>query len=232
MPSSASDLAGRVTIAGGADFERSTPVDSPAQLLWGVATAAPRAALRTAVRLAQFSRETLRAAEQMPTLVGRAAALLSAAESLVARIGAVTEHAEAVVRYAEKTSADAGAVVEQVSDLERRVAGLLAAAQPLISALTRVGPSASADAATLLHRSIPLMDQIESMIMPLLGEMRAAVPDVREILPIVQRLEPVLVDVETRIAGLPGAAHLRKRGAKEVAAPGESEETEAFDTKP
>ncbi|HEU5265607.1 MAG TPA: hypothetical protein VFU35_02860, partial [Jatrophihabitans sp.] len=75
----------------------------------------------------------------------------------------------------------------------------------------------ASQAAQLLARTGPLLDQIDTVVLPVLNEMRGAVPDVRDILPVVQRLEPVMVDVETRIAGLPGSARLRKRGEREIA---------------
>ena len=93
--------------------------------------------------------------------------------------------------------------------------------QPLLRAATELDPDLPADAAELVRRTLPLLRELDAL-MPLLREVQAAIPDVREILAVVTRLEPVMTDVETRIAGLPGSNRLLKRGEREIEAAQES----------
>jgi hypothetical protein len=183
----------------------------------------------------------LAAVEQIPALLLRVDSVITAIELLIVRAGTVTDEAHQVVARVERTRAEAALVVQAAADLEKVADGLLAELQPLLAAVVEVDPglvravtrlmdqaqpllavagaldpNTAAEAADLLTLSRPLVEQISPLVLPLLREMRAAVPDVRDILPVVQRLEPVMVDVETRIAGLPGAARLRKRGEREI----------------
>ena len=119
--------------------------------------------------------------------------------ALVARIRAVVDTADALLCRVGTVTTRADAAVG------------------IVDAWTNPDAAFASQAAQLLARTGPLLDQVDAVVMPLLKEMRGAVPDVRDILPVVQRLEPVMVDVETRIAGLPGAARLRKRGEREIA---------------
>lgn len=193
------------------------------------------AALQTTV--VSTGRDLLRAAEQIPNLVADTQAILDAFRLLLHRIDTISAHAAVTLDSADVTCTDAAASVRGVQQLEKQVTVLLdrcepllgavtaidpalvratndlvARLQPLLTAVTAVDAEAPAQAAALLSRSGPLLDQIDATLMPLLGELHDAVPDVRGILPVVRRLEPVMVDVETRIAGLPGAARLRRRG--------------------
>ena len=67
-------------------------------------------------------------------------------------------------------------------------------------------------------QSLPLIEELDATLKPLLQDLQGAVPDIGEILAVITRLEPVVTDVETRIAGLPGAGRLRRRGQREIEA--------------
>ena len=211
----------------------------PVRMLRAVA-AGPGAAVSATNRTAEALIAMMRAAEQVPGLLLRVQKIVTAAELIVVQVTTVTAEAEAVVAQVERTRAAAAIVVADVSVVAERDTELVARLQPVLAAVSDIDPdlvrtltavldrlqpllgAASAlnadvpvEAAQLLHRSLPLLEQMDKLVLPLLAEMRAAVPDVREILPVVRRLEPVMVDVETRIAGLPGPARLRRRGERE-----------------
>lgn len=216
---------------------------TPRRLLTSTWVAEPVDLLRHAVAvpaaLMSTGRELLRAAGKIPALVAEAQAIIAAVELLVHRIDVVSRHAAITVDNADATSIDAAACVQSVQQkrvsvlidrcepllgavtaidpaLVRATDSLVARLHPLLAAATTVDADAATQAAALLSRSGPLLDQIDTIVMPLLGELHDAVPDVRDILPVVQRLEPVMVDVETRIAGLPGSARLRRRGEQVI----------------
>lgn len=181
----------------------------------------------------------LHSVEQVPAIVARMQAVVGAVEGLVRRVDAVVARAGVVVENVDAMRADADATVLAVQQIERQASmlvdrcepllgavieidpklvratqGLVERLQPLLTAATSLDPKVPGQAAQLLTRSGPLLDRVDATALPLLTEMQAAVPDVRDIL--VQRLEPVMVDVETRVAGLPGAARLCRRGEGEI----------------
>jgi hypothetical protein len=179
-------------------------------------------------RLLAAGRAALLALEGLPLLIGRIALLVTAVEDLVRRadrLVAATEQVRAeaaeVVGRVELTRAQAAGVVERAGALEADVARLVQTARPLLAALAEVDPELVRTAARISPR---LLSDLDALVQPLLVELRAAVPDVRAILPVVERLVPVLVDVETRIAGLPGASRLRKRGEREIESVDQSEQ--------
>ena len=203
--------------------------------------AGPRALLDRGTRIWQTGRAVAAAIEGIPALLDRVNLLVTSAEIVVVHVDAVTSAAQDVAVRVDETQLLARAIATRVDTLQRRIgrlvdaidpllasaqqidptlvtalSGIAEQLQPLLSALTRLDSSVPQTASSLLTKSAPLVDQIETVILPLLRDMLAAVPDVRGILPVVQRLEPVMVDVETRIAGLPGASLLRKRGEREI----------------
>ncbi len=203
-----------------------------------VALSVPRDVLNTVGRVRRAAGGVLTAIEQAPELVRRVSVLIAEAESVAARwnvaaataaravegIDGVRAEAELLIRTAEAMRMRAEDLIDAVEPLvtvagEIEIDMLRTAAarlQPLLGALGSVDVALPADVADIVGRTRPLIEQVEHFILPLIHEARAAIPDVREILPVVQRLEPVMIDVETRIAGLPGSGRMRKRGAKEI----------------
>jgi hypothetical protein len=145
--------------------------------LIALAAQAPRAALDVSVRAARVGRDVLVAVEQIPSMVRRANSLLGSLESLVARISAVTEHAESVVTVAQQAADGAGDVVGQVNDLQQRASGLFGVPQPLRDAFTASDSSDMDEPARIPRRSGPLVEQLGSLVMPFLAEMRSAMPE-------------------------------------------------------
>lgn len=198
----------------------------------------PRNAIGTAMRVRRAAAGVLTAVEEVPGLLRRVNALVTEAETVAARLDAVAVTAMEVVEGLDIVRADATQVLAAAESLRRRAQTLIDAVeplvvvageievdmlrtaaarlQPLLGALSAVDVAFPADVAELVGRTRPLIEQVETLVMPLIREARAAIPDVRDILPVVQRLEPVMIDVETRIAGLPGSGRMRKRGAKEI----------------
>jgi ABC-type transporter Mla subunit MlaD len=178
----------------------------------GVALAVPGRVPGVALRVGRAAAGLLVAAEQVPRLVSRADAVFSRAEPLVARADAVLSHAEALVaRAAEvaetagRTAAgidavrlDAATVTQEVDALRRRAADLLGAVEPLVATMSAVDPDLPAEASQLVRRALPLVTELAAL-MPLLRE-----------------VQELLVEVETRFAGLPGAGLLRRRGEREL----------------
>lgn len=190
------------------------------------------------MRVRRAAGGALTAVEEIPGLLRRVNALVTGAEAVAARLDAVAATAMEVVEGLDVVRADATQVLTAAEALRRRAQTLIDAVeplvvvageievdllrtaaarlQPLLGALSAVDVAFPADVADLVGRTRPLIEQVETLVMPLIREARAAIPDVRDILPVVQRLEPVMIDVETRIAGLPGSGRMRKRGAKEI----------------
>lgn len=203
-----------------------------------VALSVPRDVLNTVGRVRRAAGGVLAAAEQAPELVRRAGVLIAEAESVAARWNVAAVKAVRAVEGINGVRAEAQGLLDTAEGLRLRVQSLIDAVeplvtvageieidmlktaaarlQPLLGALSSVDIALPTDVADIIGRTRPLIEQVENIILPLIHEARAAIPDVREILPVIQRLEPVMVDVETRIAGLPGSGRMRKRGAKEI----------------
>ncbi len=160
--------------------------------------------------------KAVRAAEGVDGVRAEAEVLLRTAEAMRVRAEELIDAVEPLVTVAGEIEIDM---------LKNAAARL----QPLLGALGSVDVALPADVADIIGRTRPLIEQVESIVLPLIHEARAAIPDVREILPVVQRLEPVMVDVETRIAGLPGSGRMRKRGEKEIEDANQADDDNATD---
>ncbi len=155
------------------------------------------------------------AAERVPALIARMELALTAAEALLGQAGEVTVMVEQVTVKADVVRSEAEMVTGLAGGIAARAAALMDASEPLLQAVVSLPAALPGDVATLIRRGLPLIDELASL-MPVLREMEAAIPAVRNILTVVERLEPVMTDVETRIAGLPGASRMRKRGEREI----------------
>ena len=206
-----------------------------------LALSVPRTAIGAGSRVWRTAHAVTAAVDLIPALIERVELLVSSAEVVMVHVDAVTSAAQDVAVRVDETQLLARAIATRIDALQRRVGRLVDGVepllasveqidpalvtamtdivtrlQPLLSALARMDSTVPQAASTLLARSLPLIDQVDTVVVPLLREMRDAVPDVRGILLVVTRLEPAMVDVETRIAGLPGASLLRKRGEREI----------------
>lgn len=188
------------------------------------AMALPNAAVGLAWRVSQAAQGVLGAAERVPLLVTRVEVLLSAIEALVLRADQAAVGVEKVTARADDVRAAAGEVAVRAASLtavvDAEVEHALAITRPLLDAAAALDPEFPVEGAALVHSALPVVDDVRTellpLLLPLLAELRAAVPDLREILSVVQRLEPAMTGVETRLAGLPGAGLLRKRGEREM----------------
>ena len=166
-------------------------------------------------------------------LSGAELLLLQAAEAIVL-VHEVTDGAEAVkvdagrvVRKIDALQSRATVLLDSIEplvqvaagtdvELVRSLVGTLERLQPLLAALTTVDAQVPAQGAELISRSLPLVQELGPALGPLVEQARAILPDLHEILSVITRLEPVVTDVETRIAGLPGAGRLLKRGERAI----------------
>ncbi|MCU1689570.1 MAG: hypothetical protein JWN20_1498, partial [Jatrophihabitantaceae bacterium] len=135
------------------------------------------------------------------------------------------------------------AAAEQAPGLVVRLEAVIADAQEALAAaraaIDRVSRSVDGAEAVRSHvqdlvdRARDLESTVEGsltpalpILAPLIREARAVLPELRGVLPILQRLEPVFVDMETRMAGVPGASRMLKRGEKELDESGPSAESD------
>jgi ABC-type transporter Mla subunit MlaD len=178
----------------------------------GDVLAVPRRVPGVGIRVGRAAAGLLAAAEQVPLLVARgdavlaraepfvalADAALSHAEALVARAGEIAERADRTAAGVDAVRADAAAATREVDALRRRADALLGAVEPLVATVSAVDPDLPAEASRLVRRALP------------------PVTELADLMPLLREVQELLVDVETRFAGLPGAGLLRRRGEREL----------------
>lgn len=179
----------------------------------------------------------LSAAEQrvqaIADLTVQAGVVTAGVDALRSEAGEVTARVDALRAYASGISAQAESLVQRADTMLERAEPMLAAVSeidpdlirgltvltgqlvPILELTASLNPGVADEAAELVHESLPLVRQMAAFL-PLLEQMRQALPQVQEILEAVQRLEPVMVDVEKRIAGIPGAGFMLRRGEREI----------------
>ncbi len=209
----------------------------------GLVLFVPRRTVAGTLRVARASTGLLQAAEQVPALVARTEAILTAVEALLVQVNEVTVAAGEVAVRVDEVRATAGQVAGAVDTVQQRASRLVAAIEPLVAvvseidvalirssvrlvedlqpllrAATLLPPDLPQEAAQLVSQSLPLIQELNATLKPLLHDLQDAVPNIGQILAVITRLEPVVTDVETRIAGLPGAGRLRRRGQREIEA--------------
>jgi hypothetical protein len=214
-----------------------------------LALSLPRRSIETAGRVALAAAGLLRAAEQVPILMIRVEALLTAVEITVRQTDETIRAARTVVGQVENVRVEATRVVGEIDTVQQRAARLVEAIEPLVAStidpalvrstvkilddlqpllrsFTLLAPDVVDNAMQLVRRVLPMVEKLDPIMEPLLVELVASLPEIREILAVVTRLEPVMTDVETRIAGLPGAGLMRKRGEREIEAVAAAESAE------
>jgi uncharacterized protein YoxC len=209
----------------------------------GLVLLVPRRTVASTLRVARATTGLIQAAEQVPALVARTEAILTAVETLLVQINEVTVAAGDVAVRVDEVRANASRVAGSVDTVQQRASRLVAAIEPLVAvvseidvalfrssmrlvedlqpllrAATLLPPDLPKEAAELVRQSLPLIEELNATLKPLLGDLQGAIPDIGKILAVIMRLEPVVTDVETRIAGLPGAGRLRRRGQREIEA--------------
>jgi hypothetical protein len=216
-----------------------------------LALSLPRRSIETAGRVALAAAGLLRAAEQVPILMIRVEALLTAVEITVRQTDETISAARTVVGQVENVRVEATRVVGEIDTVQQRAARLVETIEPLVAvastidpalvrstvkilddlqpllrSFTLLAPDVVDNAMQLVRRVLPMVEKLDPIMEPLLVELVASLPEIREILAVVTRLEPVMTDVETRIAGLPGAGLMRKRGEREIEAVAAAESAE------
>lgn len=131
----------------------------------------------------------------------RAELVVGDAAVTVERINLLVDGAEALLERAGRL----------MGDVEVPVRRLLPTAVTLADLAEPTLPELAQD---LAGRLPALLTEMTDDVVPSLAAMRDAVPDVQQLSELAQRLEPLLVDVSSTMAGLPGARRARQRGSR------------------
>jgi hypothetical protein len=209
-------LGGKLRAVAASSITAAIETFTPRRLLYSSGTAEPvdfvQRLVSAPVTLSRSGRVLLRELVGLPGLVQRVSALVDGAEAVLGRLERLIEGAESSIACLDAVRVDAAVQTGAICRLRERVDSIIVRCEPVLAAVADVDPALVRATAELLTELRPLFDRADDLVGPLMDELHDAIPDVRDILPVVKRLEPVLVDVETRIAGLPGSARLRRRG--------------------
>ncbi|HEX6755956.1 MAG TPA: hypothetical protein VF109_08405 [Mycobacteriales bacterium] len=189
-----------------------------------VLAAAARAG-STAAALVALPGRALGLVDRIEAAVARVEVLLDAVTVTAARAaevadaaGLVAAEAGRVARVAGVVAADTRGVVAGAAEVQQEVALLvrayepaLAALQPTLTRLAETTDPREVDAMVgLVDRLPPLLDAVDTDVLPLLGRLNEMAPDLHALLDAVN-------DLRRTIAGLPGVGLLRRRGEEEPA---------------
>ena len=111
-------------------------------------------------------------------------------------------------------------LLDATSEMDPRLVRALDKATPLLASIESLAEEASERFAGALSDTLEqtpkLMAQVSDEVVPALQSMVGAIPDVQELRQVVDRLEPMMVEVGQVLAGLPGAKRMRRRGEQEL----------------
>ncbi len=111
-------------------------------------------------------------------------------------------------------------LLDAASEMDPRLVRALDKATPLLASIESLAEEASERFAGALSDTLEqtpkLMAQVSNEVVPALQSMVVAIPDVQELRQVVDRLEPMMVEVGQVLAGLPGAGRMRRRGEREL----------------
>jgi ABC-type transporter Mla subunit MlaD len=171
--------------------------------------------------------------------LGRAEPLLGDAERLLGQGELVLDRVHALIGRVEPLLKEAPGAVEAVTPLLDALGrvepetldrladlfGRLSVAAPdelldrLPELLQAVAEALDADSAGHLSKLVRLLpgfvDEVDEVVLPAYHLITELAPDLRVLRDVSERLEPMAIDLQARIAGLPGAARAKKRGLKD-----------------
>lgn len=158
------------------------------------------------------------AVTRVEILIDSVAATAARAAEIAQAAGLVAVEADRVARVAGVVAADTRDVVAGAAEVEQEVAALVGAYEPALAALqptlTRLAESTDpreVDALVgLVDRLPPLLDAVDTDVLPLLSRLNEMAPDLHALLGSVNELR-------ITVAGLPGMGLLRRRGVEELA---------------
>jgi methyl-accepting chemotaxis protein len=129
---------------------------------------------------------------------GRVLALLSSAESVVARADELARRSEQAIARAEESVAHAERVTAAAEEQ-------VVATRPLIQFVEEFSAHEVQAAIRLVDELPRLAEHINNDVLPILGTLNRVGPDIHELLEVVK-------DVRQAILGIPGFDYLRRRG--------------------
>jgi hypothetical protein len=153
------------------------------------------------------------AVARIEVLIDSAAATAARAAEVAEAAGIVAIEADRVARVSGVVATDARGVVAGAGEVEQEISALVRAYEPALVTLqpTLIRLAESTDPREvdalvgLVDRLPPLLESMDSDVMPLLGKLNDMAPDLHALLESVNELRAT-------IAGLPGMGLLRRRG--------------------
>jgi hypothetical protein len=152
-------------------------------------------AIPSPLDLVRWTASTTASAAGVP---GRVLALLTAAESVVARADELARRSEQAITRAEEAVAHA----ERVTAIAEEQ---VVATRPLIQFVEEFSAHEVQAAIRLVDELPRLAEHINDDVLPILGTLNRVGPDIHELLEVVK-------DVRQAILGIPGFDYLRRRG--------------------
>jgi hypothetical protein len=158
------------------------------------------------------------AVARIEVLIDSVAVTAARAAEVAEAAGIVAVEADRVARVSGAVAADARGIAAGASEVEQEIGALVRAYEPALATLqptlTRLAESTDpreVDALVgLVDRLPPLLDSVDTDVMPLLGKLNVMAPDLHALLESVNELRAT-------IAGLPGMGLLRRRGEEQLA---------------
>ena len=152
--------------------------------------------------------------EQIDRVTGKA-------DTSIGDIDRVTDKAGESIGSIDDVTARASTTVGQADELLGWARRLVSAidkpvrdlAVPLARIAEQLPPEAWDAIPGLVTRLPPLLERVTDELFPALHVLEDVAPDVRMLRDVVERLEPVVVELQQTLSGLPGAGLLKRRGS-------------------
>lgn len=157
------------------------------------------------------------AVARIEVLIDSVAATAARSAEVAEAAGIVAIEADRVARVSGVVATDARGVVAGAGEVEQEIGALvrswsptLATLQPTLTRLAESTDPREVDALVgLVDRLPPLLDSMNTDVLPLLGKLNDMAPDLHDLLESVNELRAT-------IAGLPGMGLLRRRGEEKL----------------
>lgn len=162
---------------------------------------------------------------RIPAIIDGVEVLLANAGALVTQVAGTVQRADRLVGGVEATTGRVDAVVDDVAGdiggllresdaIRAAVAALVADLTPLLTAASRISPTAPASLERTLDALPLVLGRLETEVIPAVRSLEGLVPTIEGLSARVDELHRVVGDVGDTLGGIPGAARLRKRSAR------------------